>query len=101
MTTYFIMEKSTREGMLSVTESPKRTEGLDENAARFGVQVLEWFYLSGQYDFILKVDAPNEESIEAFVMATSRGGNVRAEFSRAYDPAAWKAIVGRIGGGGA
>lgn len=82
--------------MLSITESPKRTEGLDAAAARFGVTVLEWFYLSGPFDFILKVQAPDDESKEAFVMATSRGGNVRAEFARAYAPDAWKEIVNRI-----
>ena len=57
MTTYFILERSTREGMLAVAGSPKRTEGLNDSAARFGVTVHEWYYLAGEFDFILKVDA--------------------------------------------
>ena len=96
MPTYVILEKTTREGMLTVTDSPARTESLDANAAKFGVTVTEWFYLSGQFDFLLKVEAPDDESIEAFVMATSRGGNVKAEYARAYRPQEWKDIVARI-----
>ena len=96
MPTYFILEESTREGMLSITDSPRRTESLDANAAKFGVTVVEWFYLSGPFDFVLKVEAADDESIEAFVMATSRGGNVRAQYARAWTPESWKAIVARI-----
>ena len=92
----FLLEKNTREGAMAITGSPQRTEGLDANAAKFGVTVLEWFYLSGPFDFVLKVEAADDESMEAFVMATSRGGNVKAEFARAYTPQAWKAIVSRI-----
>ena len=96
MPTYFVFEKTTREGMISITDSPKRTEGLESNAAKFGVSVLEWFYLSGPFDFLLKVEAVDDESMEAFVMATQRGGNVSMQYARAYLPEAWKALVARV-----
>ena len=96
MGTYFITETATREGMMTVTEAPKRAEGVVAAAAAFDVEIVEWFYTTGPFDFIMKVTAPSDEAVAAFVMAVRRSGNVTAQMTKAFTPAEWTAIVERI-----
>lgn len=96
MATYFIVETSTSAGMSTVREAPKRSGGVVESGKRMGVTVLEWFFVVGPFDFIMKAEAPDDETIAAFVMAINSGGNVTAKFYRAYTPEAWTQIVGRL-----
>ena len=96
MNTYFITETATREGMMTIKDAPRRAEGVVAAAAAFGVEVEEWFYTVGPFDFIMKVTAPDDESVAAFVMAVRASGNVTARSARAYTPQAWASIVARI-----
>ena len=96
MPTYFIFETTTREGMLTVTDAPKRSEGLPAAAASYGVKIIEWFFLAEVHDFVMKVEAPDDETIMTFVLSIARGGNVTPRFSRAFSPAEWTEMVGKI-----
>ena len=96
MNTYFITETVTREGMMTVSEAPARSDGVVEAAAAFGVVVDQFFFTTGPFDFIMQVSAPDDESVAAFVMALRRSGNVEAQMMRAFSPDEWKSIVGRL-----
>lgn len=96
MATYFILEKVTREGMMTVKEAPQRAAGVVEAARKFGVELVEFFFTVGSCDFIMRVESPDDESVAAFVMAVRASGNVTAESMRAFTPEEWSAIVQRI-----
>lgn len=96
MNTYFIFETLARDGMLSVTEAPARSSGVVESGLRFGVTVVEWFFTTHKVSFVMKVTAQDDESVAAFVMAINKSGNVTSEFTRAYTPAEWTAMVSRL-----
>ncbi len=96
MATYFILETFTREGVTSVREAPGRSDGVITTAQRMGVTVLEWFYVIGPFDYIMKAEAPDEETIAAFVMLINAGGNVTAKYFKAFTPEEWKGIVARL-----
>jgi uncharacterized protein with GYD domain len=96
MGTYFIFETVTREGKMTVTEAPVRSEAVEAAAAAYGVRVIEWFFTTTPVDFVMKVDADDDTQVLAFVMAVQRSGNVEAQWSRAYTPEEWKAMVGKI-----
>ena len=97
MATYFILETSTREGMATVRDAPHRSSGVVAAGSRLGVEVKEWFYVLAPFDFIMKVEAPDDATVAAFVMSINAGGNVTAKFYRAYTPEDWSGIVGRLG----
>ena len=99
MPTYFILETVTREGMLTVEQAPARAAGVVDAAASFGVTLHEWFYTVGDFDFLMKVDAPDDESVTAFLIALRRSGNVTARLVRAYTPDAWRGLVERLQAG--
>ena len=98
MRTYYITEEVTREGMMTVDEAPERANGVVAFAGKFGVRVEEFHYCMAHFDFVMKVSAPDDESVGAFVMALRRSGNVTAKVTRAFTPDEWGSIVGRLKG---
>ena len=96
MNTYYITEEVTREGMMSVDEAPERAKGVVAFAASLGVKVEEFHYCMAHFDFIMKVSAPDDETVSAFAMAVRRSGNVTAKVTRAFTPDEWGSIVGRL-----
>ena len=96
MPTYFILETVTREGMMTVDEAPARAAGVVDLAASYGLTLQEWFFTTGSSDFLMKLDAPDEEKLAVFVMALRRSGNVTVEVLRAYEPTRWAELVGRL-----
>ncbi|MDE0653857.1 MAG: GYD domain-containing protein [bacterium] len=96
MATYFLFETMTREADMSVGDAPERAKGVVAAAAGYGVDILEWFYTVGPVDFVMKVEAPDDESVAAFVMALRRSGNVKATSLRAYTPDEWGELVARL-----
>ncbi len=96
MPLYFITETSTREGMMSVQDAPERAKGVVAFAASMGVEIIEFFFTLGPQDFIMKVRAPDDASVAAFVLAVRRSGNVTARISRAFTPEQWGEIVARL-----
>ncbi|MDE0112499.1 MAG: GYD domain-containing protein [Albidovulum sp.] len=96
MPLYFITEEVTREGMMSCKEAPERAKGVVGFAAKFNVSVLEFHFCMAHFDFIMKVEAPDDESASAFAMAVRRTGNVSAQVTRAFTPEEWAGIVARL-----
>ena len=96
MATYFILESGTIEGMRTVRDAPKRSEGILAAGERMGVRVVEWFHTVAPFDFLMKVEAPTEEAVAAFVMAINAGGNVTAKYYKAFTAEEWKQIVARL-----
>lgn len=98
MSLYFITEDVTREGMMTCKEAPERAKRVVEFAATFDVEVIEFYFCMAHFDFIMKVEAPDDESVCAFAMAVRRSGNVTARVTRAFTPGEWGEMVARIPG---
>ena len=96
MPLYYITEDVTREGMMSCKEAPGRARKVVEFATRFDVKVIEFHYCMANFDFIMKVEAPDDEAVCAFAMAVRRTGNVTARVTRAFSPEEWGAMVEKI-----
>ena len=47
----------TIEGMRTVRDAPKRSEGILAAGERMGVRVVEWFHTVAPFDFLMKVEA--------------------------------------------
>ena len=88
MPTYFILETSTAAGMSTVRDAPRRSEGVVESGKKMGVDIKEFFYVTGPFDFIMKAEAADDETVAAFVMGINAGGNVTARFAFTVPPIA-------------
>ena len=96
MPLYYITETSTVQGNTTVDGAPDRARGVVQFAADMGVEIHEFFYCTSQFDYIMKVTAADDETVQAFCMAASRTGNVVAKATRAFNPEEWEAMVKRL-----
>lgn len=96
MPLYFITEDSTVQGAMGISGAPERAKGVVKFAAGMGVEILEFYYCTALFDFVMKVQAADDETVAAFCMAVERTGNVKAKVTRAFNPDEWEDIVNRL-----
>lgn len=96
MPIYFVLETVTREGMMTVDEAPARAARVVEVGDAYGAHVVEWFFTTGSADFVMKIEAPDDDTMAVFTMALRRSGNVTVKVLRAYTPETWRGFVERL-----
>ena len=62
------------EGMMQTPED--RTEPVTKLFQAFGGKLVSWYLTSGEYDWLLIVEAPNQEAILPAAMVAAGGGGV-------------------------
>ena len=63
MPTYVLLSTLTDEGRKIVEEQPDRIKEVDKVIEGMGAQVISQYSVSGQYDLISTVEAPDDETI--------------------------------------
>jgi uncharacterized protein with GYD domain len=84
MATYIALCNFTDQGIRSVKDTTKRAEAVKQAAKKQGVDMRETYWTVGQYDLVVVVDAPDDESATAFSLSVGAAGNVRTQTLRAF-----------------
>ena len=88
MATYISLLRFTSQGVQRMKSLP---DMLDMNRTGFGtamdVKIKELYLLTGQYDALAILEAPNDEALARFVLTIGSFGNVRTETCRAFTEA--------------
>ena len=93
MATYIILFRFTQQGIQNIKESPDRVDAAKKVFRDVGVEVKEFYSVMGQYDTVLIVEAPNDETIAKATLAIGSLGNVRTETLRAFTEDEYRKIV--------
>ena len=98
MPNYVCLFDWTDQGIRNAKDSPSR---YDESARmaqeKYGVRIHQNFWTVGPHDIVGFVEAPDDESLSAFLLELASSGNLRSTTLRAYDRDEMSAILGRIG----
>jgi uncharacterized protein with GYD domain len=65
-------------------------------AEKMGVKVIEEFWTMGAYEGVVLFEAPDDETMPAFVCKVSSSGNVKTENMRAYCKEEMEGILSKI-----
>ncbi len=84
MPTYIMLLNYTPQGLKDVREAPQRTDVARQVFQRLGVNLKECYAVTGQYDEIAIIDAPNEEAASRAAHALASQGNVGVQTLRAF-----------------
>jgi uncharacterized protein with GYD domain len=77
---YVTLLKWTEEEIKIVKESPKRAADLITNfEKRYGGKVVGNYYTFGEYDRVLVLESPNDETIMSFLLEAESKGNFRRD----------------------
>jgi uncharacterized protein with GYD domain len=101
MATYVALIRFTEQGAKNVRDTRKRAAAFREAAQAAGVTVREQYWTLGAYDGLLVLDAPDEASVTAAMVALGALGNVRTQTMRAFDDSEVGDILERSSGAGA
>jgi uncharacterized protein with GYD domain len=61
-----------------------------------GMKIIEEFWTMGAYDAVVVVDAPNDETISAFMLKIGSLGNVKSHTMRAFGREEMEGILAKI-----
>jgi uncharacterized protein with GYD domain len=93
MAKYILLGNWTDQGAREVKDTAKRSRAAREAFAAMGVNAREWFFTLGQYDVVLTVEAPDDETLTRAVLALAAKGNMRTSTLRAFGEKDIEAIV--------
>ena len=95
MKTYVALCRFTEQGIRSVKDTTRRADAVKEAAGKFGA-TMQIYWTSGRFDLLAIIDAPDEESANAFALSIGTAGNIRTEMLRAFTKDEMNAILGRM-----
>ena len=88
----------TDQGTKTVTDTIDRVDSASEMAqSKYGLTLEHVYWTVGAHDLVGVVEAPDVESLSAFLLEVASAGNIRTTTMRAFDRDEMSTIIGRIG----
>jgi uncharacterized protein with GYD domain len=96
MATYIILIQFTDQGIRNIEDTVKRGDAAAAEAEKMGMKIVEEFWTMGAYDAVVVVDAPNDETMSAFMLKIGSLGNVKSHTLRAFRRNEMEDILAKI-----
>jgi uncharacterized protein with GYD domain len=84
MTTYVSLLKFTDQGVRNAKDTVQRAGAFRNDLERRGSKLLSIYWTQGQYDLVTVIEAPDDQTAMAALLAVAGLGNVRTETLRAF-----------------
>ena len=97
MPTYVSLINWTDQGVKNSKDSVDRAQKAEQMMAKLGVKFKSIYWTVGPYDIVSVVEADDDESATAALLALGAQGNVRTTTMRAYDADAMAGILAKLG----
>jgi uncharacterized protein with GYD domain len=97
MPAYVTLINWTDQGVKSAKDTVDRFEAASEQLQGFGVTFSNIWWTVGPYDIVAVVEAPDEETATAGLLAAAAAGNIRTTTMHAFTADEMRRIVERIG----
>jgi uncharacterized protein with GYD domain len=85
MPTYLALLNWTDQGIRNVKDSMNQYDHSTQLAEKHGVRFEQVYWTVGPYDIAAIFEAPDDESLSAFLLELSSEGNIRTTTLRAYN----------------
>jgi len=84
MASYIVLSQFTEQGIRTVHDTTKRAAAAKDMAAKAGVRLIDIYWTIGPYDVVLVAEAPDDETMAAFVVSAAKLGNIKPLTLRAF-----------------
>ncbi len=84
MPNYVVLTRWTDQGVRTVKETVQRAQQFRADCERRGIKVHDFLWTQGRYDTVVSLEAPDEQTMMAAMLALGNLGNVRTETLRAF-----------------
>jgi len=84
MATYVGLIQFADQGIRNIKDTVKRGEAAIAEAKKMGMKVVEEFWTMGAYDAVVLFEAPDDQTMSAFMLTIGSLGNVKSQTLRAF-----------------
>ena len=84
MPTYISLINFTQKGAEAIKDGPKRLDAAKQRMRDAGAELKAFYLVTGQYDAVSIIEAPNDEVVAKIAMGTAALGFVRTQTCRAF-----------------
>lgn len=96
MPAYISLINLTDQGIRSIKDDPGRVKSAARIAEKEGVRILAEWWTMGPYDAVMIAEAPDEETMNRFLLGAGRQGNIRTTTMRAFTQDEISSIIERL-----
>ena len=96
MGTYIGLFNFTEQGLANIKDSPDRLDAAREQLADMGITFKDMYLTFGQYDMVITIEGPDDETVAKAVLATGMQGNVSTEILKAFNEDEYRGIVSSL-----
>jgi uncharacterized protein with GYD domain len=96
MATYVSLIQFTDQGIRNVKDTIKRGDAAFAEAEKMGMKLIEEFWTMGEYDVVALFEAPDDETVSAFVLKNGALGNAKSQTLRAFRKEEMEGILAKI-----
>jgi uncharacterized protein with GYD domain len=96
MPTYIALLRWTPQGIQNVKQSPSRLDAARKVFESGGLKMKDFYMVTGQYDMISVVEAPDDIALAKAILALGSQGSIRTETCRAFTEDEYRQIVGAL-----
>lgn len=96
MATYIGLLNYTQEGIANIKESPNRLDVAKKAAKALGAKIKDFYLVMSQYDMVITMEAPDDETVARFVLAIGSGGAIRTQSFRAFTEDEYRQVIASL-----
>ncbi len=96
MARYVLLSRFTQQGAQNIKDGPARLEAVKETLQGLGAELKDFYLTLGEYDAVVVVEAPDDETVATASLAIGSLGNVRIETLRAFTEDEYGQIVSTL-----
>jgi uncharacterized protein with GYD domain len=86
----------TDQGIRNVKDTVKRGDAAIAEAKKMGMKIVEEFWTMGAYDAVVVFEAPDDETMSAFMLKVGSLGNVKSQTLRAFRRSEMEKLLAKI-----
>ena len=93
MPTYIAMLKWTPQGLQNIKQSPSRLDAARKGFEAAGAKMKDFFMVTGQYDMVAVIDAPDDTAVAKAILAATSQGSITSQTCRAFTEDEYRKII--------
>ncbi len=96
MPTYVTLMRFTDQGIRNIKESPARLEAAKKLFQSAGAEIKSFYLALGNYDAVLVVEGPNDETAARVALSIGSLGNVRTDTMRVFTEPEYRKLISAL-----
>ena len=96
MATYVCLIQFKDQGTRNIKDTVKRGDAAIAEADKMGMKIVEEYWTMGAHDPVVVLEAPDDETISAFILEIGSLGNVKGQTLRAFRRDEIEGILAKI-----